>query len=73
LKRQQWAAATAGVLLLADLLAAIRNMHLTALDRFLAFLLIVRSLLVNRLAGLAMKQKPSVDFSGYWRRQVIEA
>jgi hypothetical protein len=73
LKRQQLAAATAGVLLLADLLAAIRNMHLTALDRFLAFLLIVRSLLVNRLAGLAMKQKPSVDFSGYWRRQVIEA
>ncbi len=21
---------------------------------------------MNRLAGLAMKQKPSVDFSGYW-------
>ena len=23
---------------------------------------------VNRLAGLAMKGKPSVDFSGYWQR-----
>jgi hypothetical protein len=23
---------------------------------------------VSRLAGLAMKQKPLVDFSGYWRR-----
>jgi hypothetical protein len=23
---------------------------------------------VNRLAGLAMKNKPSVDFSGYWQR-----
>ena len=25
---------------------------------------------VNRLAGLAMAQKPSVDFSGYWQRHV---
>jgi len=25
---------------------------------------------VNRLAGLAMKHKPSVDFSGYWQRHV---
>jgi hypothetical protein len=23
---------------------------------------------VQRLAGLAMKRKPSVDFSGYWQR-----
>lgn len=23
---------------------------------------------LNRLAGLAMKRKPSVDFSGYWQR-----
>ena len=23
---------------------------------------------VNRLAGLALKAKPSVDFSGYWQR-----
>ena len=23
---------------------------------------------MNRLAGLAMKQKPWVDFSGYWQR-----
>ena len=23
---------------------------------------------VQRLAGLAMKRKPSVDFSGYWER-----
>src|SRR3984957_2437391 len=25
---------------------------------------------VNRLAGLALKQKPSVDFSGYWQRHL---
>ncbi|MDR3419990.1 MAG: IS1595 family transposase [Xanthobacteraceae bacterium] len=25
---------------------------------------------VDRLAGLAMKQKPSVDFSGYWQRHI---
>jgi transposase-like protein len=25
---------------------------------------------VNRVAGLAMKRKPSVDFSGYWQRHV---
>jgi hypothetical protein len=25
---------------------------------------------VNRLAGLAMTHKPSVDFSGYWQRHV---
>lgn len=24
---------------------------------------------VSRLAGLAMKNKPSVDFSGYWQRR----
>ena len=40
LKKQRWAVATAGVLLLAGLLATIRNMHLTALDRFLAVMLI---------------------------------
>jgi uncharacterized membrane protein len=40
LKKKQWAIATAGVLLLGGLLAAIRNMHLTALDRFLAVMLI---------------------------------
>ena len=27
---------------------------------------------VNRLAGLAMKRKPSVDFGGYWQRHVSE-
>jgi len=27
---------------------------------------------VNRLAGLAMQHKPSVDFSGYWQRHVSE-
>ena len=27
---------------------------------------------VNRLAGLAMKRKPSVDFSGYWQRHAGE-
>jgi hypothetical protein len=25
---------------------------------------------VSRLAGLATKQKPSVDFSGYWQRHL---
>jgi len=25
---------------------------------------------VNRLTGLALKQKQSVDFSGYWQRRV---
>jgi hypothetical protein len=24
----------------------------------------------NRLAGLAMKNRPSVDFSGYWQRHI---
>jgi hypothetical protein len=28
---------------------------------------------VNRLTGLAMKQKPSVDFSGYWQRHQSQA
>lgn len=28
---------------------------------------------VNRLAGLAMKRNPSVDFSGYWQRHKEEA
>jgi hypothetical protein len=28
---------------------------------------------VNRLAGLPMKHKPSVDFSSYWQRHVVEA
>ncbi len=40
LKKQQWAVATAGVLLLGALLAIIRNMHMTALDKFLAVVLI---------------------------------
>jgi transposase-like protein len=26
---------------------------------------------VNRLAGLALKAKPSVDFSGYWQRHIV--
>jgi uncharacterized membrane protein len=49
LKKQQWAIATAGVLLLAGLLAAIRNMHLTALDRFLAVVLIAIGVYVGWL------------------------
>jgi len=28
---------------------------------------------VNRIAGLAMAHRPSVDFSGYWQRQTREA
>jgi len=28
---------------------------------------------VNRLAGLALKAKPSVDFSGYWQRHAEAA
>jgi len=35
LKKQQWAVATAGVVLLSGLLAAIRDYHLTALDKFI--------------------------------------
>jgi hypothetical protein len=27
---------------------------------------------VDRVAGLAMKAKPSVDFSGYWQRHIGE-
>jgi uncharacterized membrane protein len=49
LKKQQWAIATAGVLLLAGLLAAIRNLHLTALDRFLAVVLIAIGVYVGWL------------------------
>ncbi len=40
LKKQQWAVATAGVLLMGALLTTIRNMHMTALDKFLAVVLI---------------------------------
>jgi uncharacterized membrane protein len=40
LKKQQWAVATAGVLLLGALLATIRNIHMTVLDKFLAVVLI---------------------------------
>ena len=40
LKKQQWAVATAGILLLGALLATIRNMHMTVLDKFLAVVLI---------------------------------
>jgi hypothetical protein len=40
LKKQQWAVATAGVLLLGALLATIRNTHMTVLDKFLAVVLI---------------------------------
>jgi transposase-like protein len=28
---------------------------------------------VNRVAGFAMKRKPSVDFSGYWQRHIQDA
>ena len=40
LKKQQWAVAGAGVLLLGALLATIRNMHMTVLDKFLAVVLV---------------------------------
>jgi hypothetical protein len=40
LKRQQWAVATAGVVLLSGLLAAIRDYHLTALDKFVVVVVI---------------------------------
>jgi uncharacterized membrane protein len=49
LKKQQWAIATAGVLLLAGLLAAVRNFHLTALDRFLAVVLVAIGVYVGWL------------------------
>jgi hypothetical protein len=41
LKKQQWAVATAGVILFGGFLAAIHYEHMTALDRFLAVMLIV--------------------------------
>ncbi len=50
LKKQQWAIATAGVLLLAGLLAAVRNIHLTALDRFLAVVLVAIGVYVGWLS-----------------------
>jgi hypothetical protein len=40
LKKQQWAVATAGVVLLGAFLATIRIEHMTALDKFLAVVLI---------------------------------
>jgi hypothetical protein len=40
LKKQQWAVATAGVVLFGGFLATIRNYHMTPLDKFLAVLLI---------------------------------
>ena len=40
LKKQQWAVATAGVVLLSGLLAAIRDYHLTALDKFIVMVIV---------------------------------
>jgi hypothetical protein len=40
LKKQQWAVATAGVVLLGGFLAAVRNEHMTPLDRFLAVMFV---------------------------------
>jgi hypothetical protein len=40
LKRQQWAVATAAVVLLSGLLTAIRNYHLTALDKFIVMVVV---------------------------------
>ena len=40
LKRQQWAVATAGVVLLSGLLAAIRDHHLTTLDKLFVVVVI---------------------------------
>jgi hypothetical protein len=40
LKKQQWAVATAGVVLLSGLLAAIRDYHLTPLDKFILVVVI---------------------------------
>ena len=40
LKKQQWAVATAGVVLLSGLLAAIRDYHLTALDKFIVMVVV---------------------------------
>jgi hypothetical protein len=39
-KKQQWAVATAGVVLLSGLLAAIHDYHLTALDKFIVVVVI---------------------------------
>jgi hypothetical protein len=40
-KRQQWAVVTAGVALLGALLATVRGVHMTELERYLAVVLIV--------------------------------
>ncbi len=39
-KKQQWAVATAGVVLLGAFLATVSDVHMTALDKFLAVVLI---------------------------------
>jgi hypothetical protein len=39
-KKQQWAVTTAGVVLLGALLTTVGNLHITALDKFLAVILI---------------------------------
>jgi hypothetical protein len=39
-KKQQWAVTTAGVVLLGAFLTTVRNLHITALDKFLAVILI---------------------------------
>jgi uncharacterized membrane protein len=39
-KKQQWAVATAGVVLLGAFLATVNDVHMTALDKFLAVVLI---------------------------------
>jgi hypothetical protein len=41
LKKQQWAVATAGVVLLGAFLATIRDVHLTALEKVLAVVLVI--------------------------------
>jgi hypothetical protein len=41
LKKQQWAVATAGAVLSGAFLATVSNYHMTALDRFLAVVLLV--------------------------------
>jgi len=56
LKKQQWAVATAGVLLLGALLATIRNMHMTVLDKFLAVVLIA----IGVLRWLVVPRRSSI-------------
>ena len=69
-KKQQWAVATAGVVLLGAILATVSDVHMTALDKFLAVVLIALGVcaggyfLDNLQTGLADVRR-RLDFSDH--------